>query len=178
MATPAEAGVRATGRLPKLLQPLDTALAVAACAATAFVVVLVTVEVVARYVFASSIFFANELARLMFVWGIFLGFPLALSRGRHVGIELIDSVLPPRGVRAAIRLGALLGALLLAVVGWKTVDVMLFNWDQRMNTMPVSAGLFYVPIAIGMAVGTLYLLVIASQGLRTLVPDDGGDPLD
>ena len=55
VATPAEAGVRATGRLPKLLQPLDTALAVAACAATALVVALVTVEVVARYVFSSSI---------------------------------------------------------------------------------------------------------------------------
>lgn len=178
MPTPAEPGAPAPSRLPRVLRPLDTALAVAACTATALVVILVTIEVVARYVFASSIFFANELSRLMFVWGIFLGFPLALSRGRHVGIELVDAVLPPRAVRAAIRFGALLGALLLAVTGWKTIDVMLFNWDQRMNTLPVSAGLFYVPIAIGMAVGTLYLLVIAGTATRSLVPDSGGDPLD
>ncbi len=178
MATAAEPGEGEACRLPRLLRPLDTALAFAACTATALVVILVTIEVVARYAFASSIFFANELSRLMFVWGIFLGFPLALSRGRHVGIELIDAVLPQKAVRLAIRFGALLGALLLTVTGWKTVDVMLFNWDQRMNTLPVSAGLFYVPIAIGMAVGAIYLVVIAYTATRSLVPDAGGDPLD
>lgn len=167
-------------RLPRFLRPIDLALAVAACTATALVVVLVTVEVVARYVFSSSIFFANELARLMFVWGIFLGFPLALSRGRHVGIELIDSMVSTRGARNAIRFGALLGAGLLAIVAWKSVDVMLFNWIQVMNTMPISAGWFYVPVIIGMAVGCAYLLVIAVQGERTLVDDgEGGiDPIE
>lgn len=178
MARPADAIVAPVDRLPRFLQPVDAALAIAACTATALVVVLVTVEVIARYVFSSSIFFAYELARLMFVWGIFLGFPLALSRGRHVGIELIDSILSGRGARAAIRFGALLSAGLLAFIAWKSVDVMLFNWDQRMNTMPVSAGWFYVPVVIAMSVGCLYLLAIAAEGRRALVDDGGGDPLD
>lgn len=160
--------------MPRFLRPIDAALAVAACFATAMVVVLVTVEVVARYVFSSSIFFANELARLMFVWGIFLGFPLALSRGRHVGIELVDSLLPPEAARWSIRFGAVLGAVLLAFVGWKSAEVMVFNWDQSFNTMPLSAGLFYVPVIIAMAAGTLYLLAIAVLGRRALVDDVGG----
>lgn len=164
--------------LPRLLRPLDNALAVLACTATALVVVVVTVEVFFRYVLSSSIFFANELARLMFVWGIFLGFPLALSRGRHVGIQLVDAVVSPRIGRQVIRIGALLGAGLLGFMAWKTVDVMLFNWDQRMNTMPVTAGLFYVPIVTGLAVGSLYLLVLAAHGVRALVDDGGGDPIE
>lgn len=159
--------------MPPFLRPVDTILAVGACAATVMVVVLVTIEVVARYAFSSSIFFANELARLMFVWGIFLGFPLALSRGRHVGIELVDSLLSPTAARLSIRVGAVLGALLLAVIGWKSVDVMLFNWDQRLNTMPLSAGLFYVPVVIAMAAGTVYLLMIAVLGRRALMEDAG-----
>jgi TRAP-type C4-dicarboxylate transport system permease small subunit len=178
VATPADPTAGRPLRLPPFLRPVDAVLAASASTATAAVVVLVTIEVIARYAFSSSIFFANELARLLFVWAIFLGFPLALSRGRHVGIELLDSVLGRFGARVAIRLGAALGAFLLAFVGWKSVEVMLFNWDQTMNTMPVSAGLFYVPVVIGMVVGVAYLLAVCVVGERTLVPDDGGDPLD
>ena len=172
MASPGEPAAGQASRLPRLLRPLDAALALCASAATAAVVVLVAVEVIARYVFSSSIFFANELARLMFVWAVFLGFPLALSRGRHVGIEVLDTFLSSGRARTAIRIGAALSAFLLVVVAWKTVDVMAFNWDQRMNTMPISAGLFYVPVVIGMVVGAAYLFVVVTVGERMLVPDD------
>ncbi len=172
MARPADRAAGPAPRLPRFLRPVDAVLAACASTATAAVVVLVAVEVVARYVLSSSIFFANELARLLFVWAVFLGFPLALSRGRHVGIEVLDTLLSSGRARAAVRIGAALGAFLLAFVAWKTVDVMAFNWDQRMNTLPVSAGLFYVPVVIGMGVGVLYLLAVVVGGERTLVPDD------
>ena len=157
--------------LPRFLRPVEAALIVASSVATALVVILVTADVVARYVFADSIVFANELARLMFVWAIFLGFPLALSRGRHVGIEFLDAVLAQRWVRAVIRIGAVFSAILLAVIFWKSLDIMLFNWDQQLNTLPLSAGLFYLPVTISMAVSVVYLLAICSRGSRTLVED-------
>ena len=157
--------------LPRFLQPVEATLVVASSVATALVVILVTADVVARYVFADSIVFANELARLMFVWAIFLGFPLALSRGRHVGIEILDAVLARRWARLAIRVGAVFSAVLLAVIFWKSLDVMLFNWDQQLNTVPLSAGLFYLPVTISMAVSVVYLLVICFSGSRTLVDD-------
>lgn len=157
--------------LPRFLRPVEAALIVASSVATALVVILVTADVVARYVFADSIVFANELARLMFVWAIFLGFPLALSRGRHVGIEFLDAVLAQRWVRAVIRVGAVFSAILLAVIFWKSLDIMLFNWDQQLNTLPLSAGLFYLPVTISMAVSVVYLLAICFRGSRTLVED-------
>ncbi|MGH8429484.1 MAG: TRAP transporter small permease, partial [Solimonas sp.] len=138
---------------------------------------LVTVDVVARYLFSASIIFASELARLMFVWAIFLGFPLALSRGRHVGIEILDAVLAKRWARLAVRVGAAFSAVLLAVIFWKSLDVMLFNWDQQLNTLPLSAGLFYLPVTISMAVSVVYLLMICLAGRRTLVEDDDGPGL-
>ena len=158
--------------LPRFLRPVEAALVVASSLATAIVVVLVTADVLARYVFSDSIVFANELARLMFVWAIFLGFPLALSRGRHVGIEILDAVLARRWARTAIRIGAAFSAILLAVIFWKSLDVMLFNWDQRLNTLPLSAGLFYLPVTISMAVSVVYLVAICFAGTRALVEDD------
>ncbi len=158
--------------LPRFLRPVEAALIVASSTATAIVVILVTADVVARYVFSDSIMFANELARLMFVWAIFLGFPLALSRGRHVGIEALDAVLARRWARMVIRVGAAFSAVLLAVIFWKSLEVMLFNWDQQLNTIPLSAGLFYLPVTISMAVGVVYLLALGLAGRRGLVEDD------
>lgn len=128
---------------------LDQLLAAAASLTAAAVVGLVTIEVVARYVFGSSLGFATELAQLMFVWSIFLGLPLALVRGRHVGITLADSVLPPGAARALRRLAMLCGIALLLVVTWKAWEIMLFNWDQRLNTIALSAGLYYLPVIVG-----------------------------
>ncbi len=162
----------ASSRLPRFLWPVEVALIVTSSVATALVVILVTADVVARYVFSDSIVFANELARLMFVWAIFLGFPLALSRGRHVGIEVLDAFLAQRWARLAVRVGAVFSAILLAVICWMSVDVMVFNWDQQLNTVPLSAGLFYLPVAISMAIGVVYLLVICAAGTRSLVEDD------
>jgi TRAP-type C4-dicarboxylate transport system permease small subunit len=158
--------------LPRFLRPVEATLIVASSAATAIVVILVTADVVARYVFSDSIVFANELARLMFVWAIFLGFPLALSRGRHVGIEILDAVLARPWAHLAVRVGAAFSAILVAVIFWKSLDVMLFNWDQQLNTVPLSAGLFYLPVTISMAASVVYLLVICFTGTRALVEDD------
>ena len=161
-----------TSGLPRFLRPVEVALIASSSVATAIVVLLVTADVVARYVFSDSITFANELSRLMFVWAIFLGFPLALSRGRHVGIEILDAVLAQRWARMAVRVGAVFSAALLAVIFWKSLDVMVFNWDQELNTLPLSSGLFYLPVTISMAVGVVYLAVIAFSGKRAIVEDD------
>lgn len=121
-------------------------------------VLFVASEVFARYVLAYSIFFANELARLMFVWTIFLGLPLALGRGHHVGVELLRAVLPSRVWEIVFRLNCIASAALMVVVIWQTIFIMLDNWDQRMSTLPLSAGFFTLPITIGASLALLHLV--------------------
>ena len=52
---------------------------------------MITLEVVSRYVFSFSIFFVNALARLLLVWFFLLGAGIALRHGAHVGFELLLS---------------------------------------------------------------------------------------
>lgn len=155
--------------MSSLRSSIDKLVGIAACIATAIVVALVAVEVVARYGFGSSISFAQEAARLMFVWAVFLGLPLALSRGRHVGIGIVDASAPAGVARQVRRIAALLSMGLLAVVAWKSVEVMVFNWDQTLNTIPLSAGLFYLPVVVGCAISILYLVELAITGKRRLI---------
>jgi len=53
--------------------------------------VMVTAEVVSRYVLGSSIFFVNSGARLLLVWFFLLGAGIALRHNAHVGFELLVS---------------------------------------------------------------------------------------
>ena len=54
-------------------------------------VVLVFVNVVARYLFSSSITWAHEIARYAFVWLTFLGAAIGLARGVHIGMDLVTA---------------------------------------------------------------------------------------
>jgi TRAP-type transport system small permease protein len=156
----------------RLMRPVDLLLTLAACVTAALVVGLITIEVIARYIFGSSIYFATELAQLMFVWTVFLGMPLALSRGRHVGITLGDTMLPPGAAGLLRRFAMAWGILLLAVIAWKCWETMLFNWDQRLNTMRLSAGLYYLPVVIGAAASAYILAVGVYLGDYRLIRDE------
>ena len=160
------------GRLQQAIRLADGIVGGVACAAAAVMIVIVTAEVVARYVFASSIFFANELARLMFIWVIFLGIPLALSRGRHVGIELFASHLPKAAARLLFRVVCALSAVLMAVVMVESAQTMAFNWVQSLQTLPLSASWFFVPIPIGSGLSIAYLAIMIATGERVLIRDN------
>lgn len=150
----------------------DRVLAATASTAAAVMVAVVIAEVVARYLLNTSIFFANELSRLMFVWVIFLGLPLALSRGRHVGIRLVEAALPPRVARQVFRATCLLAAVLMAVVMVKSSQLLVFNWMQRLQTLPFTASAFFFPVPVGSAFCILYLLIMARTAETVLVHDE------
>lgn len=57
---------------------------------------LVFSNVIARYVFASSITWAAETARYAFIWATFLGAALGVRRGAHIGIDLLTTRFGPQ----------------------------------------------------------------------------------
>lgn len=58
--------------------------------------ILITLEVVSRYVFNFSIFMINSAAGFLLVWFFLLGAGLALRQGAHVGLEFVVANLPRR----------------------------------------------------------------------------------
>ena len=77
----------------------------------ALMAVLVFGNVVLRYAFDSGIAQSEELARLLFVWLIFLGAILASAQHAHIGFDALAARLPA-GARKLLVL--LTGALMLA----------------------------------------------------------------
>lgn len=56
-----------------------------------FTVVLIFVQVIARYVFNHSISWSEELSRYMFVWLIWLGTSMAARNNAHITVDVIPN---------------------------------------------------------------------------------------
>jgi TRAP-type C4-dicarboxylate transport system permease small subunit len=67
----------------------------------AFIVTIVTSEVVLRYVFKHSLIFTEELSRYLMVWIVFLGSALAIRDEAHIRINILVKRLNPTLRKAA-----------------------------------------------------------------------------
>jgi C4-dicarboxylate transporter DctQ subunit len=79
---------------------------------------MITLEVVSRYLFSFSISFVNALARLLLVWFFLLGASIALRRGAHVGFELLLSRMTQRARKAFVLAGLALTLLFCVEMIW------------------------------------------------------------
>jgi len=148
----------------RLLKAADRALIGVLLLAVAAMVATVSAQVALRYGFNKSIDWADEVARLAFVWSIFLAIPLGVRDGAHIGIDLFIDKLPAAGKSGLRRAGAALAAAMMLAIAWGAVRTCRDQWDELMSTLDVSVGWFIVPVAIGAVFSALHLLHIVIAG--------------
>src|SRR5690606_6654304 len=133
-------------------------------ACLAIMAVLVFGNVVLRYAFDSGIAVSEELARLLFVWLIFLGAILASAQHAHIGFHSLVQRLPASGRKAMV---VFTGVLMLAacamfiVGGWQQTQI---NLDNTYPVLGISyAWLYGVAIVFGIGM----VLTIANNIWQT-----------
>ena len=132
-------------------------------------IAIVTLQVVLRYAFNSSIDWSDEISRLLFVWSMFLAIPLGIREGAHVGIELLLTHIPAAARVQLAKACALGGAAIMGVVLWQAVAVAALTWDEMMQSVNLSTNWFMVPVAIAAAHGFLHFIqLLWRQPLRTV----------
>jgi TRAP-type transport system small permease protein len=156
--------------LASLLAALDLAVAWALCALLGIMVAVVAAQVALRYGFNSSIDWADEVARMTFVWSIFLAIALGVRAGAHIGIEVVVARLPAPLRDATARLTALASAAALLLVAWESFVLARDQWDELMSSLNASAAWFLVPLVIGGVHGALHFVRIALHPAR-VAPD-------
>ncbi|GAA3534800.1 TRAP transporter small permease [Zobellella aerophila] len=145
--------------------------------AMAVMVVLVSAQVLCRYLLSESIDWADEGSRLAFVWAIFLAIPHGLKQGVHVGIDALTNRLPPAWQERLARVMLLVSGVLMVVVCYQAVLVSIDTWEELMPTLPVSASVFYVPVMISCGHALLHLLFMAWQGTQIWREQDNEEEL-
>jgi TRAP-type C4-dicarboxylate transport system permease small subunit len=84
----------------------------------AAMVIIVFINVIARFVFDNAITSSEEIARICFIWLVFIGATLALEEGEHLGIDLLLKIVPEKWEKW---IKVLANLLLLSITGLATI---------------------------------------------------------
>lgn len=130
------------------------------------VMVCVTLaQVIFRYVIAAPLPWSEELARYCFVWIVFLGGAIGLSRGIHLGVDLLVNALPRPMQRLVDASTHLLIAAFAATVIYASLPVLNMNMFQRSPALGVQMTYIYIAIPVSMG---LIFLICAERVIRDL----------
>lgn len=130
-----------------------------------YIVAIMVVEIVMRYVFNNSIIWVQESVMLAFIWVTALGAACAMATESHILIDTLVRALPPR-LRSVLRV--LVSLAVLACLGFLVATLptaIRIQNKSKTASLPVNfpKGWYYsFPILVsvaGMAAARLYYLV-------------------
>jgi TRAP-type transport system small permease protein len=102
----------AIARLPKALRALVTVERFASVVLLLAILGIMAAQVVARYVLDSPIPWSEELAKFALIWLAFVAAAAVMAEGRHMTVDVVPTLLGPRG---ALALETLVSILILGV---------------------------------------------------------------
>ncbi len=135
--------------------------------AMAGMALLVSTQVFARYVFSASIDWAEEVARLFFVWAMFMALPHGIKYGIHVGIDFFVRKFSDKLRVIVFRAMAALSSFLMVLVFFYSFLVVGDKWQELMPTVNVTAAVYYIPVLIATGHSFLHLLLLSWGGPET-----------
>jgi TRAP-type C4-dicarboxylate transport system permease small subunit len=144
---------------------LDGALRVAAVLLLLSLLLAVMTGVVSRQL-GDPVSWSDEAAQYLLVWTGFVGWMIGARGREHIRIGALVDLLPGGARRAAealIQLLCLVFALALLWWGWPLIER---NWDVEWISLPLPAGLLYVPVPFAAAVLAGQALLEMTQALR------------
>ena len=121
-------------------------------------IVLVIANVFLRYLFNYSIFWAEEVATICFVWCVFVGASATYKHKMDMGIDVLITKTPP-AIEKAIRLAVTL--VLLAINGYIFYMAMIFTniaWVKPTAVLGVSSAVVNSALIVGFGLITLHTI--------------------
>lgn len=126
--------------------------------------VIIALSVFLRYAIGYTIFFADEVARYLLVWIVFIASSLAIRTGAHVGVEIFQRLVPPGTRKAMIYASNILLFLFLLIVGLVSVVYLVPPlWTQVTVAMGIRLFWVFLCIPIGMFLTLLQLIDFLRQ---------------
>jgi TRAP-type C4-dicarboxylate transport system permease small subunit len=147
---------------------LDGALRVAAVLLLIALLLAVMTGVVSRQL-GDPVSWSDEAAQYLLVWTGFVGWMIGARRREHIRIGALVDRLPGGARRAAEVLIQLLSLVFALALLWWGYPLIERNWDVEWVSLPLPAGLLYVPVPFAAA-------LLAGQALLEMVRAVRGAP--
>lgn len=158
--------VRALLRLSEVLDGISRAVLMACCAG---MVMVIATQVVFRYGINQSLFWAEELGRVLLVQLTFFGAAVAYRAGAHIGVDTFVAPLPVSAQRFITRVTHGVGLVLfclMAVYGFQFAGLLSL---QMTTTLGISRDVPFYAVPISGC-------IMAIHSLCAILVPDGQDP--
>lgn len=142
-----------------------TGIAYISAAMLAYLLAIIFINIILRYVFNSSIVTTEEVSRFLFIWIVFLGVILAAHEHKHVVVNLVVDRLPAAPKRAITIVTQTLILIISCLVAYGAWVHSVSNWGNVAPITFVPYTLLYFPIFLA-AFGSA---VVAAADLRRLL---------
>jgi len=161
------------------------------------IVVIMVVQVFARYVLKDSLIWAEELCRYLLVWITFLFIGIAFQRGEFIAVDVVPNLLTPRWrflLKLLVTVPVLIFLWLMVTNGYtyatrfsgQTIPAIDFIWSSLTgDRAKVPIVWVYISVPIGSALLVLHMVVslffdarraFAKTGAKAVEGADAPDP--
>lgn len=131
----------------------------------ALMVVIVFINVVARFVFNTAITSSEEIARFCLIWLVYIGAALALAENEHLGFDIVVNLLPEsmkKWVAVLAHLFMALMTVIMTVYGFK-LALTNIKWPSPATGIP------YGVINLILPFSAAFMLIVIIKNLVLLI---------
>ena len=123
-------------------------------------VALAFVNVIARYIFESSLTWAGELTIYLFLWSTFFGAVYCFKKDAHIAVDVFLEKAPPKFRKFLILLTLLISAIYVAAIAYFGYQYVLLYIDLGEISVDLNIPLWipYVVVPISFAFSAIVLL--------------------
>ena len=107
-------------------------------------------QVIFRYLLNSALPWAGEITIFLFIWVIFLGAAITLSKGLHIGVDIFTSFLNKKNKNIVLTLTNLLVILFCFLIIVGSAPLIVDNFTQRSPALEIRLSYVYAVIPISM----------------------------
>lgn len=120
-------------------------------------VALAFYNVVARYLFGSSLTWAAELTVYLFLWSTFFGAAYCFREDAHISISIVLEKTPPKVAKALMIVSHSVTLIFLAAVSWYGYEYLLLviDLDERSIDLEIPMWIPYLVIPLAFASAAL-----------------------
>ena len=107
-------------------------------------------QVIFRYVLNSALAWAGELTIFLFIWVIFLGAVIALSKGMHIGVDIFSNLLSEKNKKNLLIFTNILIIIFCFLVIVGAAPLIIDNFTQRSPALGIRITYIYLSIPVSM----------------------------
>ena len=128
-------------------------------------VTLAGAQILLRNLFDSGLLWADPAVRVLVLWVALLGAMAAARRGRHITVDIVARLLPPRRAAPIRALTDLFTAAVCGVLAWQAGRLVVMEWEagtMAVGNVPTWVAQLIVPVGFAV-IGLRYLALVTHR---------------